>query len=130
MILAIRTDSPTVYFKLFSKDGDEVGEQEWLAERRLARELLSALENFLEKNGADWEALTGLVVHAGPGSFTGLRIGITVMNTIAYAQELPIVGVTGDDWGRKGIDRLFNGENDQMVLPEYGAPARITSPRK
>ena len=51
------------------------------------------------------------------------------MNAIAYAQEIPITGQTGDGWLTEGIARLQRGENDQIVLPEYGAPARITQQR-
>lgn len=129
MILAIRTDAPTVSLVLFDAGGQEIARDEWLAERRLARELLGRLETLLAGHGT-WADVTGLVVYQGPGSFTGLRIGITVMNTIAYAESIPITGATGDAWGVDGVVRLGNGENDQMVLPEYGAPPRITSQRK
>lgn len=130
MILALRTDSPTAQLALYNQDGTKLAAREWLAERRLAHELLGVLENFLAEHDATWNDLTGLVVYTGPGSFTGLRIGITVMNTIAYGQSIPIVGVTGDSWSETGASRLQAGENDHMVMPEYGAPARITQPRK
>jgi len=74
--------------------------------------------------------VTGLVVYQGPGSFTGLRIGITVFNTLAYTNKWPIVGTTGDNWRQAGIQRLEQGENDEIVLPEYGGEANITTPRK
>lgn len=130
MILAVRTDAPTVFFELFDDSGREIGDKEWLAERQLARDLLARLEEFLGEHGGNWETLSGLVVYRGPGSFTGLRIGMTVMNSIAYGASLPIVGETGDTWSSDGVARLTRGENDHMVMPEYGAPARITSPRK
>lgn len=130
MILAIRTDASTVFFELFNELGEKIGDKQWLAERRLARDLLAQLEEFLGEHGGNWEVLSGLVVYRGPGSFTGLRIGITVMNTIAYGGSLPIVGETGDTWSSDGVARLAQGENDRMVLPEYGAPARITQQRK
>ena len=63
-------------------------------------------------------------------SFTGLRIGLAVLNTIAHEQRIPIVGVTGDAWREECLDRLQNGRNDEIVLPEYGAEARVTKPRK
>ena len=45
-------------------------------------------------------------------------------------QRIPIVGVTGDAWREECLARLQNGRNDEIVLPEYGAEARITKPRK
>jgi tRNA threonylcarbamoyladenosine biosynthesis protein TsaB len=84
----------------------------------------------LKNHDASWDDLDGLVVFHGPGSFTGLRIGITVMNTIAYAQSIPIVGVSGDDWAEQGMKLLHSGQGQEIVLPEYGADAHITKPRK
>ena len=90
-------------------------------------QLIKALPEPDDRIFADLE---GLLVFRGPGSFTGLRIGITVMNTIAYGQNIPIVGTNGDDWLDDGVSYLQNEENHQVVLPEYGAEARITKPKK
>jgi tRNA threonylcarbamoyladenosine biosynthesis protein TsaB len=129
MYLAIRTDSPQA--ELYLYDGQKrVAHELWQADRRLALELLEHVETFLKTADKTFSDLGGLVVYRGPGSFTGLRIGITVMNTAAYAQSIPVVGETGENWLIKGIDRLAQGEDDQVVLPEYGAEARITKPKK
>jgi tRNA threonylcarbamoyladenosine biosynthesis protein TsaB len=69
-------------------------------------------------------------VFQGPGSFTGLRIGITVANAIAYAQSVPIVGTRGEHWMADGIKRLQSGQNDTRVMPYYGADPNITKPGK
>ncbi len=130
MILAIKTDSPTAELIVLDDDGKEIVREAWLAERRLALELLGKLESILAQANGTWGLLSGLIVFKGPGSFTGLRIGITVMNTIAYSQNIPIVGQEGEAWLANGISRLASSENDQVVLPEYGAPARITQPKK
>lgn len=102
----------------------------WQADRKLAHDLLKQIHDFLTLYGADWDKLTGLGVYSGPGSFTGLRIGITVMNTLAESLNIPIVGLSGDDWRNDAVNRLKNSENDQVVLPNYGADAKITTPKK
>lgn len=130
MILGLKTDNPTAELVLLGDGGALIEREEWLAERRLAKELLGRLEALLQRHDADWTKLGGLIVFKGPGSFTGLRIGITVMNTIAYAQAIPIVGQQGERWREDGAVRLGTGEDDGVVLPEYGAPARITTPKK
>ena len=66
----------------------------------------------------------------GPGSFTGLRIGLTVLNTIASSQAIPIVGATGDDWQDVAVAGIDSGQNDEIVMPFYGSEANITAPRK
>lgn len=128
MILFLRTDSPTCYVGL--KDGDELKEFEWEAKRELAKGLLAFIEECLERYNASWDGIEGIVVFRGPGSFTGLRIGVTVANTVAYAQNIVVVGELGEEWQRDGEVRLHNGHNDKIVTPEYGREARITQPRK
>lgn len=128
MIILLDTSTPTC--KLTLVDNGEKREFEWQADRQLAKGLLSFLERSLSENGQSLNSIRGLGIMKGPGSFTGLRIGITVFNTIADTNNVPIVGETGDSWQDKAIMRLENGENDHVVLPEYGSEANITKPRK
>jgi len=70
------------------------------------------------------------VVYKGPGSFTGLRIGISVANALAYGLNVPIVSTTGKDWQLQGIDRLKKGKNETSAVPDYGSEPHITLPTK
>ena len=128
MILLL--DTSTSECRLTFVDGNWQFEALWEANRELAKGLLAYIQSQLEGQGKSWSDLTGLAVFKGPGSFTGLRIGITVLNTISYAQSIPIIGEVGADWQAKAIQRLLLGESDQVVLPEYGGEANITQPRK
>lgn len=129
MFLGIRTDSPLAEFYLYN--GEElVAQKSWQADRELAKGLLAQLETFLSENNCGFQDLAGLFAFRGPGSFTGLRIGLTVMNTMAYARSIPIVGSESDDWVSSAVARLAGGENDKIVMPFYGAEARITKPKK
>ena len=111
-------------------DGDKTTDYECAAGRHLLRGMLAYLRDRLAENGASFVDISGIGVFRGPGSFTGLRIGLAVLNTIAHEQRIPIVGVTGEAWREECLARLQNGRNDEIVLPEYGAEARITKPRK
>ncbi len=128
MIALLDTSTPTCRLSFIEDDWHY--DATWEAGRQLARGLLRFVEERLHAQGKDWQDLTGLVVYRGPGSFTGLRIGITVWNSLAYARALPIVGTMGDDWQVVGLARLKAGESDTVVLPEYGGEANITTPRK
>jgi len=102
----------------------------WQADRELAEGLLGyILQNAAEQNKT-LDDISGIGLMQGPGSFTGLRIGASICNAIAADRSIPIVGTTGEDWQAQALTRLNNGENDQIVLPDYGRPARITQPRK
>lgn len=112
---------------------DDTGTQtsyEWPAGRTLARDMLAYLRDRLAEHGKTLADVTGIGVLPGPGSFTGLRIGLTVLNTLAHEQHTPIVGAVGDDWRAVCLTRLANDEDDSIVLPQYGAAAHITQPKK
>ena len=128
MILLLDTSTPEC--RLTFVDGDWRYDATWEANRDLAKGLLGYIQSQLESQGKTWKSLTGLGVFKGPGSFTGLRIGITVLNTISYSEGIPIVGETGEAWQKNAVERLLAGESDKIVLPEYGGEANITQPRK
>jgi tRNA threonylcarbamoyladenosine biosynthesis protein TsaB len=128
MILLLDTSTPLC--KLTLIDGDWRYDDEWQADRTLAKYLLKYLSEQLQKNGKTFNDISGIGVFEGPGSFTGLRIGLTVLNTIANSQRIPIVGAQGESWQQTALARLRNNENDEMVLPFYGSEAHITKPRK
>ncbi len=105
-------------------------DEQWQADRTLAKSLLGYIDQNLKQHDKTWSDIDGIGAFRGPGSFTGLRIGLTVMNTIADSQSIPIVGGLGDDWQDEVIRKLRSGYNDQIVMPFYGSEAHITSPRK
>lgn len=128
MILLLDTSTPTCQVTLV--DGDSSLDYSWEAGRQLAMGLLAYLEQCLSEAGKDLSDVDMIGVYRGPGSFTGLRIGVTVVNTIAEANKIAIVGATGDDWQSRAIERLHRGDNDQIIMPLYGSEAHITQPRK
>jgi tRNA threonylcarbamoyladenosine biosynthesis protein TsaB len=128
MILLLDTSTPLCRLSLI--DGDWQYGDQWQADRQLAHGLLGYLQEQLQKNGKTFSDVSGIGAFRGPGSFTGLRIGLTVLNTIADAQNIPIVGGDGENWQKDVLQRLHGGQNDRIVLPLYGGDAHITKPRK
>ena len=92
MLVAI--DTATGYASLALHDGFQVrGEHTWESPRRHTVELLPRLVAALEQLGLGAEHLSGVAVTRGPGSFTGLRVGMAVAKGLALARGLPLVGV-------------------------------------
>lgn len=60
---------------------------------QLSRFLLTRTQQVLAMAGIRASELDGVAVSIGPGSFTGLRIGVTAAKTLAYATGTPVVGV-------------------------------------
>lgn len=129
LILTIRTDKPQAEIGLF-EDDKQVAYQSWQAHRQLAETIHQKIEDLLAGEGPGLSDLGGIVCFKGPGSFTGLRIGLATGNALAYGLNVPIVSEQGEDWIKKGIRRLQKAENEVVSLPEYGNPAHITQPKK
>jgi len=129
MILALKNDQPEAALYLLKNDA-VVAKKTWHAHRELSNTLLEQIEDMLNQQHATLKDLGGLVVFEGPGSFTGLRIGITVLNTLAYTLNIPVVGETGDDWLESGVKNIKTAKLGVFVEPQYGASAHITMPRK
>lgn len=98
--------------------------------RELSKNLLQFLQQSLESEGRGWSDLTGVVVFRGPGSYTSLRIGTTVANTLADGLQIPIVGSSGENWRAEGDELLKEQTAPQVITPIYYQDAVITQPRK
>ena len=129
IILALRTDKPEA--ELYLLDGaQQLAAIKWQAHLKLAETLNTQIEKILNKSSISYKDLKAIAIYKGPGSFTGLRIGMSVANALAYAQAIPIVARSGDDWLEKSIKALQAGQNDKIAVPKYGSPAHITQPKK
>lgn len=123
-------DSSTPLCRMIIVRDGVLHRHEWEAGRALAHQLLARITEALAEYDATLADIKGLGAFRGPGSFTGLRIGLTVLNTIADDQNIPIVGTQGDEWQNEAIARLDAAQNDAIVMPFYGREARVTAPRK
>lgn len=129
MILLL--DTSTGECRLTIVDNDDVRhEYMWLANRELASGLLKFLTEKLALHNTKLQELSGLGVFAGPGSFTGLRIGMTLLNALAADRAIPIVAAREEGWKEEVLRRLTSGEDDRIALPFYGRDANITTPKK
>ncbi|MBV9171821.1 MAG: tRNA (adenosine(37)-N6)-threonylcarbamoyltransferase complex dimerization subunit type 1 TsaB [Chloroflexi bacterium] len=96
LLLALDTSTSTASVAVH--DGERLlSETTWLAGREHSTRLLVEAERALERVGRAPPALTGLVVARGPGSFTGVRVALSVARGISAALSLPIWGVSSLD---------------------------------
>lgn len=110
MKLYLDTSTPTTILKLDNKTYEhEFGND-------LAEKLLQFLHDKLAENQADFKDITEITFMSGPGSFTGLRIGATVVNTLAQELKIPL--------------KNHHGKTTKIIIPEYGRPANISKPKK
>jgi tRNA threonylcarbamoyladenosine biosynthesis protein TsaB len=129
IILTIRTDKPEAELGLY-ENNKQLGYEIWQAHRELAETIHIKIDDILESTSKDLGDIEGIVCFKGPGSFTGLRIGLSVGNALAYALEAPIIARQDPDWLEQGIKDLIDGQSDKIAIPEYGAEPHITKQRK
>lgn len=113
---------------------DWLSEIEWEAGRNLSADIMIKMDQLFEAADKDIKKVTGVIINSGPGSFTGLRIGISVANAISYCLDIPIVGVidpkTIDSLLKSGYKKIKNNKNFiQPVKPEYGREPNISQPK-
>lgn len=129
IILTIRTDKPEAEIGLYNNQ-TQLSYEIWLAHRQLAETLHQKIQQLLVKRELTWLDIEAVVAYEGPGSFTGLRIGLSVANAIASGNGLSITATTGDDWITAGIAAIASGKVSKVALPDYGAPVHITTQKK
>lgn len=70
-----------------------IAEKSWTSHNDEAEKLMPAIDTLLKENGKEFSDIQKVIVVRGPGSFTGLRIGVTVANTIAYLNNCEIAAL-------------------------------------
>jgi tRNA threonylcarbamoyladenosine biosynthesis protein TsaB len=94
MLLAIDTATRMAGLALYDEgQGWVLGEEAWYSADNHTVELMPRLVRLMAHQQVEPVDLQGLVVSLGPGSYTGLRIGLGVAKGVALARDLPIVGV-------------------------------------
>jgi tRNA threonylcarbamoyladenosine biosynthesis protein TsaB len=93
-ILALDTSTPHAASAVATADGRvHVATPDPGPGQRHGRTLVPTLRDLLRAAGLDPRALDFIAVGLGPGSYTGLRIGLTAAKTLAYATRRPLVGL-------------------------------------
>ena len=117
MLLAIDTSSFVLSCALAEKDKLVA---EWTVQKRLthSEQLIPHMDEILKDAGVDQKEITAIAAAKGPGSFTGLRIGLATAKTAAYIWKVPLIGV--DTPGSAGME---SGWRESFYSSPAGCPA-------
>ncbi len=123
MILIINTSGTGLEFVL-----DEHYKSLNLEKQSIA--LPAETENFLSECGATWRDITAIGVVVGPGSFTGIRMGIAYAKGIAMGLNIPVVGISAFDLYLAATPDAFvaidSGRGDFFVASPQHAPCTMS----
>ncbi len=104
MLLALDTSTARAGIALY--DGDVLAESVWQAGRDHGRLLMPAVEEIVRRLGRQPTDITAVAAARGPGSFTGLRVGLAVARGLAVALGVPAYGVGSLDVLAAGLPPL------------------------
>ncbi len=91
MILIINTSLPGI--ELLVGNDSTSSKYKKIETDKQSVALPEAMENFLNENDLKWSDLTAIGVVVGPGSFTGIRLGIAYAKGISVGLDIPVVGI-------------------------------------
>ncbi|OGJ43129.1 tRNA (adenosine(37)-N6)-threonylcarbamoyltransferase complex dimerization subunit type 1 TsaB [Candidatus Peregrinibacteria bacterium RIFCSPLOWO2_01_FULL_39_12] len=97
LTLAINTASSKTAIALL-ENTEIIAEDSWDAENREAEKLMPAIHNLLKKKNKNYTDIDEIYAIKGPGSFTGLRIGVTVANTLAYLLNCRLFSISAFEY--------------------------------
>lgn len=116
-------DSSNVYLAVgIAKDGKVVDSIFYNAWQRQSELMVNEIENIFKRNNIDKKDLDAVVVGIGPGSYTGVRIGVTIAKTIAYALKIKVYAKSSLSLLRCGEDPticLFNARSGRSYFAVY-----------
>ena len=140
MILAIDGASTDLSIALTTPDGTVIADASWSSAQRQSAELLPRALDLIASADRHVGELTALAVGTGPGSFTGLRVAMSLAKGLAFALDRPIVGVPSlvawleqEPNARAAVARagareayvLARGEADPAVVDRDGLGERL-----
>jgi tRNA threonylcarbamoyladenosine biosynthesis protein TsaB len=107
-----------------------VGERTLDESRRHARDLAPAIRELLSQQGWRARELDGVIVSRGPGSYTGLRVGIMSAKTLAFATGCALLAIDTFDAirlqapaGHGNIDVIADAQQDKIYVQRFGEHA-------
>jgi tRNA threonylcarbamoyladenosine biosynthesis protein TsaB len=125
-VLGFDTATRATTVALLDTDTDEATERrddpEPGARPRHTTRLMALVVDVLQSAGVDWAAVDRIAVGVGPGTFTGLRIGVATAHALARARDIPLVGVSS-------LHALARGAVAGSHLGEDGVVAVIDARR-
>ncbi|MFH1775119.1 MAG: tRNA (adenosine(37)-N6)-threonylcarbamoyltransferase complex dimerization subunit type 1 TsaB [Chloroflexota bacterium] len=93
MQLAIDTSTDVAGLAI-TQGGKVLAELSWYCRRNHSNELLPRLASLLKQSKLDIGSADGIIVAQGPGSYNGLRVGISTAKALAFSLGIPVVGIS------------------------------------
>lgn len=134
MILFLDTSSKKVKILLIFKEN--IFKSEFEAKEKLSKVIFLEIEKILKKACFKKENLKALAGFIGPGSFTGLRIGLAVLNGLSFALNVPLIEIKEKEikdlkkLTKTILEKYKQKKFKEFLTPFYGQPPKITKQKR
>ena len=125
MLLAIDTSTDTASLAL-AQDNTVLAELTWRSKQNHTTQLLPNLNQLFTLTGITAKDLAAIIVAQGPGSFNGLRVGISAAKGLAFSLGIPIVGINSLEvaayqYAETGLPvcAIFNAGRSEVATATY-----------
>jgi tRNA threonylcarbamoyl adenosine modification protein YeaZ len=115
MLLAIDTSTDSAGLALV-QEGQTLAEATWRCGQNHSVELLPRLTQLLKEAGAELQSVSCVLVARGPGSFNGLRVGLSTAKGLAFSLGIPIIGISS-----LALEACQHAETDLPICPIFNA---------
>lgn len=78
---------------VLSQEGRILKEKVWLKEKSHSEKITTELQDLFEGTGVQIKDVNLLICTKGPGSFTGIRVGLSVVKALSYAYKIPVIAI-------------------------------------
>lgn len=120
LLLSLET-STQVFSVALHQDGELIGYRMVTESRSAASQLAVCIEQLLNEGNVTAKNLQGVIVASGPGSFTGLRIGVATAKGLCYSLEIPLIAVNTLDLLASQVLHEMNQDPDFLLCPMIDA---------
>jgi len=115
MQLAIDTSTDTASLALV-QDNEVLAELTWHCGQNHTTQLLPHLAHLLNQAKLNLQSASGIIIAKGPGSFDGLRVGISTAKGLAFSLSIPIVGISTLE-----VEAYQHAETGLPICPVFNA---------
>ncbi len=125
MRLTIDTSTDTASLALV-QSSEVIAESTWHCGQSHTTELLPHLTQLLNQTESTLQSITGIIVARGPGSYNGLRVGISTAKGLAFSLEVPLIGISTLEveaypYAKTGspVCPIFNAGREEIATATY-----------
>ena len=118
LILSCDTSNSTCCAGVY-EDGRELSYELSLEKRTHSETFMPLVERVIKASGKEYKDLDAIAVTTGPGSFTGIRIGLSAVKGLSYALSIPCIPVSSTAALALSVENVIDTAENTVLVPSF-----------